>query len=146
MPTHTDGHKSLQELLGKEVDTSFGSGLVINAARAWEKSINDLTNEDIRLLIGQHMGLEHLIPIVITKLEDDILSSGDHFEGDLLLSVLSVERKFWDQNPELFTKFKNLLIKKSDEITDPVFDDRSDMDYYRANILPQILSKVDKMI
>jgi hypothetical protein len=60
--------------------------------------LNEMTIENIRLLLGQNIGLEYLIPLAIDKLKQDILVSGDLFEGDLLLNILNTDKSYWVKN------------------------------------------------
>jgi hypothetical protein len=46
-------------------------------------------------MIGQGIGLPWLIPLALPVLERDPLSEGDFYPGDLLASLLRVERKYW---------------------------------------------------
>lgn len=72
--------------------------------------------EDLRLMIGQEIGLYYLIPLAIEKLRSDLFAEGDLYEGDLLDSVLNVDPIFWKQNPELLTQIKQLIEDERDEI------------------------------
>lgn len=72
--------------------------------------------EDLRLMIGQEIGLYYLIPIAIEKLRCDLFAEGDFYEGDLLASILNVNPLFWKQNPELHIQIKQLTEHKRDEI------------------------------
>ena len=55
-------------------------------------------------MIGQGLGLAHLIPRALALLAVDPLAEGDNCPGDLLLSVLESEQQFWEQQPELLAK------------------------------------------
>jgi hypothetical protein len=57
--------------------------------------IAELSIEDLRLLIGQGIGLEWLVPVALDLLEDDPLAAGDLYEGDLITSVLGVPESYW---------------------------------------------------
>lgn len=72
--------------------------------------------EDLRLMIGQEIGLYYLIPLAIEKLRGDLFAEGDFYEGDLLASVLNINPLFWKQNPELHIQIKQLTEYKRDEI------------------------------
>ncbi len=52
----------------------------------------------------------------IKVLKEDILSEGDFFPGDLLISVLRLENSDWKGNAQLQTEFNKLLELKKSEI------------------------------
>ncbi|MEL6977907.1 MAG: contact-dependent growth inhibition system immunity protein [Pseudomonadota bacterium] len=83
-------HLSL-EALERRVwrEPSFPSRLVTTCHRLRRIPIRDLSVEDLRLLIGQSIGLEYLVPLAIERLDEDPLAAGDFFPGDLLLQVVT---------------------------------------------------------
>jgi hypothetical protein len=62
--------------------------------------LRELSTEDLRLLIGQRIGLARLLPLALARLSDDPFASGDYHEGDLLKNVLDVPDRFWAQHPD----------------------------------------------
>ena len=42
-------------------------------------------------MIGQKIGLPHLLPLAIKNLKNDQLAEGDYYLGDLLMSVIGAE-------------------------------------------------------
>ncbi|MGW3917080.1 contact-dependent growth inhibition system immunity protein [Streptomyces sp. NPDC005070] len=58
-----------------------------------------LTVEDLRLLIGQDLGLAYLLPLALEVLRDDPMAEGDTYEGDLLSAVLTRSPTIWQQCP-----------------------------------------------
>jgi hypothetical protein len=59
------------------------------------RPIGTLGTEDLRILIGQGIGLPWLVPLALETLEVDPLAEGDCYPGDLLASVLGVPAEFW---------------------------------------------------
>jgi contact-dependent growth inhibition (CDI) system CdiI-like immunity protein len=59
------------------------------------KAVVSLSSEDLRIMIGQSVGLDHLIPRALDVLVVDPLVQGDLYPGDLLTTVLRVERPYW---------------------------------------------------
>jgi contact-dependent growth inhibition (CDI) system CdiI-like immunity protein len=55
--------------------------------------------EDLRIMIGQNIGLSYLLPLAIEQLQHDPLVAGDFYPGDLLEAVLRVEPSFWGVQP-----------------------------------------------
>jgi hypothetical protein len=79
----------------------FGSHVVQESQRLRKVPIGALSIEDLRLLIGQKMGLEFLVPLVLERLAANPLVSGDYYEGDLLSMVLAIPDTFWAAHPAL---------------------------------------------
>jgi CDI immunity proteins len=108
MPANT-----IRKLLKVELEkTGFPSNLVKTTTQLIDKDLNDFTPEDFRILIGQEMYLDIILPMAINILYKDPLVSGDYYAGDLLKTVLSISSEFWRDNPVLKTRM-NLIIKKN---------------------------------
>jgi hypothetical protein len=99
-----DRNKTIEQIEGKKLGIPQNeSRLVTTFHELRTKKIQDLTIEDLRLLIGQNLCLDVLIPKAILKLKTDILCEGDLYEGDLLKSVLESEKDYWIKNKETWT-------------------------------------------
>ncbi len=84
--------ETLEQLEGRSwPGPDFDSYLVSTCHRLWTKPLDQFTVEDLRIMIGQQIGLAHLIPRALDLLEDDPLVEGDYFPGDLLISVVRVD-------------------------------------------------------
>lgn len=79
-------------------------------------SIGSLSIEQTRLLIGQGIGLEYLIPYAFEFLDNDILAEGDYYPGDLLKNVATVDVAFWKTNPGLYQQLNDLITKGRQKI------------------------------
>ena len=66
----------------------FDSHLVITCCRLRTKPIDEFTVEDLRIMIGQKISLQHLIPLAVSVVESEPLAQGSYFPGDLLANVL----------------------------------------------------------
>src|SRR5262245_20637492 len=75
------------------------TGLVRRCHALRSKPIDEFSVEDLRLMIGQKIGVRHLIPLALNQLAEDPLVEGNCFPGDLLSSVMRIERSFWTVNP-----------------------------------------------
>ncbi|PWG06904.1 contact-dependent growth inhibition system immunity protein [Polaribacter aquimarinus] len=93
--------------------SEFPTDLVEKCHRYRKIGIAELTNEQIRLLISQNIGIEYLIGIALEKLERNILTECDFYEGDLLIAVSSLPTEFWNENQTEFLKFKNIVEQNS---------------------------------
>ncbi len=97
--------KSLEQLEKKKFEKpNFGSRLSSECLQLWSVPIKDLSIDNLRLLIGQQIGLNYLIPFAMELLSVNPLEEGSYFKGDLLQSVISIQDEFWSDNPELFNQ------------------------------------------
>jgi hypothetical protein len=72
------------------------------------KPLRDFTVEDLRIMIGQQVALNRLVPLALKRLRPDPLMAGDSYPGDLLASVLRVDAAFWDWSPDLTVEMRKL--------------------------------------
>lgn len=63
----------------------------------------DLSIEDLRMLAGQNIGTEYIIPLAVEILKKDAYVKGDFYPGDLLYNVMTVRDDFWLDHPDLKT-------------------------------------------
>jgi hypothetical protein len=95
-----DRDPTLQQLEGKDwgEPNPNDTRLVRECLRLRRVQLKKLTTEDLRLLIGQDIGVEHLMPLALELLRENPLAEGDCYPGDLLVNVLGVSEMFWKQN------------------------------------------------
>jgi hypothetical protein len=55
--------------------------------------------EALRMLIGQQIALPVLVPRALAVLAENPLAEGDFYPGDLLSSVIAVDREYWAAHP-----------------------------------------------
>lgn len=80
----------------------------------YHTKVSNFTVEDVRFLIVQKTALEQMVPLSLYVLDDNILASGDFFDGDLLQALLSVSEDYWDKHT---IQTKTLLgMLKADEV------------------------------
>lgn len=97
------------------------SYLVKTCSALRKKPINEFTPEDLRIMIGQQLGLRFLIPMAIKLLKKDLMAKGDFFKGDLLQSVLHVESLFWENNRDYWKQIDRLIRNKNIGMDDQRF-------------------------
>ena len=68
-------------------EPTFDSYLVTTCYRLRAKPIDQFSVEDLRIMIGQRIGLPHLVPLAVAALEENPVAEGDYYPGDLLVSV-----------------------------------------------------------
>jgi len=88
---------------------AFDSALVMMIHQLRRRPINSLSVEDLRILIGQNVGLPYLISLAIERLADGPLTRGDLYRGDLLKQVLSLEPEFWRTHTELYKEVEKVI-------------------------------------
>src|SRR5262245_6851845 len=98
-----DTNKSLSQLLGALTkDTTDSSALAATCLALYEKPLKDFTVENLRVMIGQSIGLEFLIPLAVERLQENPFAEGDYYPGDLLSAVMRVEPSFWQTHQDLY--------------------------------------------
>ena len=117
-------NKSIEELENVYwPDTNFNSYVVQTSRNARKKPISQLSYEEIRLLIGQKIGLQYLIPIALSIISIDPLIKVYFYEGDLLFQLLMLSDDDWKNNKEDLKYFKTIvnenlpLIESCDELS-----------------------------
>ena len=102
--------KTLQELEGIDWgEPAYQSSVVVNCHRLRRVPLKDFRIEDLRLMIGQKISLNWLIPVALQRLATDPLAAGDMGPGDLLRMVLAVPRDFWEQRDDLRQQLIDVL-------------------------------------
>lgn len=110
--------KTLEELEGAVVREPKDSDthLVQTCLRLMRVPVNRLTTEDLRMLIGQAISLEVLVPLALDTLEQDPLAAGNLYFGDLLHAVVRVPIPFWTMKPELRARLDSIIGDLKDRI------------------------------
>lgn len=112
-------HKSLENLekdIWPAPDPDDDSYLVNTCHRLRNKQLKDFDIEDLRIMIGQSIGLRYLIPIALEKLNNDILAEGDFYEGDLLTAVLQSDANYWRTHPDNWKRACDIFKRNSDTL------------------------------
>lgn len=110
--------KSLEQLENDywKEESPFPTGLIQRCFEYRKIRLSDLTNEQIRLLISQKIGLEFLIEIALKKLKENVIVQGDLYKGDLLDAVSKIPTDFWNKKQSEFQTFKNIVELNSELI------------------------------
>ncbi len=102
--------KSLNEIYGLEpMKPALNTYVLRTAARAMRLPLKDLSAEEIRLLIGQKVGLRYLLPLAIEILQKNPLKQASLFPGDLLEVCRRLEPADWHENPTELRAFRDIL-------------------------------------
>lgn len=109
-------NKSLENL-EKNIwnEPEYSSHLVTTCHKLRKKQLKDFDIENLRIMIGQNIGLYFLIPLALEKIKQNILVEGDFYEGDLLKSVLTSETDYWKREKENWSLTCNLFKENRDK-------------------------------
>ena len=100
-----DRSKTMQQLEGSDWgEPTYDSHLVTECHRLRSVPLREFTAENLRIMIGQQIGLPYLIPLALELLRDDPFTAGDLYDGDLLATVLRADSRFWIASPDLRTE------------------------------------------
>lgn len=114
-----DKNKSLKELENKVINEPVNATSLTQAVyRLWNVPVKEYSVDDLRLMIGQNVGLKYLIPFAIEKLNENPFVEGDYYPGDLLVSVLSVEKSFWESHPQFYYETAEIIAGLPDVLKD----------------------------
>jgi CDI immunity proteins len=95
-------------------EPDFHSHLVRTCHALRRKPIREFVVEDLRIMIGQEIGLPWLVPLALEVLEQNPLAEGDYYPGDLLRSVLTVDSAFWSREWEWRDQLKAVFKRLKD--------------------------------
>ena len=103
-------------------EPDYESHVVVTCHKLRKKPIAEFTIEDLRIMIGQDISSEILIPIALDRLSEDPLISGDLYDGDLLSVVSRHPSAYWskhrDQHEELL-RAAEIAIERIRSVEDP---------------------------
>jgi hypothetical protein len=96
----TDQSRTLEQLEEEDWgEPEYDSNLVQTIHKLQRTPIGEFTIEDLRVMLGQKVGMEHFIPLALDRLEADPFASGDFYPGDLLGAVMAIPREYWLRHP-----------------------------------------------
>jgi hypothetical protein len=137
-----DQSKTLQDLENSDLgDPDTGETPLIRKCLAlYRKPLGAFTIENLRLAIGQQMGLRYLIPMAMIHLRQDPLSQGDFYPGDLLWSVLRVPEEEWLESDEMLALRAELRL-----IAKGFLDKTSDMSPEQKDIFQDLIQAAENV-
>jgi hypothetical protein len=101
--------KTLENLERVSSEAKSNSHLIKRTTELRKIPLDQFSVEDLRIMIGQNLSLQFLIPLSIEKLKENILAEGDFYAGDLLVAVTSIDNQFWNDNPELKKQLEKIM-------------------------------------
>lgn len=120
-----DLNQTLTELEGSDwAEPTFDSHLISTCHSLRRKPLKYFSVEDLRMMIGQNLSLAILVPIALDLLQEDPLTEGDYFPGDLLLNLMRIDRAFLLDHPSLSTQILDLYQRVRDSLIEDSFAKR----------------------
>jgi len=117
------GEKTLDELDPPAWgEPEYDSDLVQTCHRLRKKKLSEFDEADLRVMIGQGIGLRYLVPLALDILEKDPLIEADYYPGDLLASLLQQKPGFWSNASDLRTRVES-IVTGLEEIPQELKDD-----------------------
>ena len=104
-------------------EPAYPSHLARRCHELHKTPLAQFTVEDLRIMIGQGIGLRFLVPLALEQLRRDPLAQGDFYPGDLLGSLLGVSHSFWHDSPALRAQVADIVSRVSqvpEELADAV--------------------------
>jgi hypothetical protein len=92
--------RTLEELDGQnwgEPETA-PTEMVARCLRLRRTPLQALGHGDLRLLIGQQIGLRYLVPRALELLSNNPLMAAEYYPGDLLCALLRADKSYWSLN------------------------------------------------
>ena len=121
-------HQTLEAIEGESWGDAPGdeSYLVRTVHRLRRKPLGQFTVEDLRILLGQNVGVEYVLPRALDRLEQDPFAEGDYYPGDLLVAVMTLPAETWSKHPRWADLLQQIVSRV--ESVDPATNlDLSDM-------------------
>ncbi|MBO0357916.1 hypothetical protein J0X19_08170 [Hymenobacter sp. BT186] len=104
-----DTEQSLEQIENEYWDEPTYDSYLVNTCHGLRKKpLQDFTVEDLRIMIGQNISLDILIPIAFDQLKQNIMAEGNFYPGDLLQNILRVDRSYWLRNPIIHRRLNKL--------------------------------------
>jgi hypothetical protein len=143
-----DFSTSLQQLDGEDWGESMGpTRLVMECHRLRRVPIDQLTGDNLRMLISQRIGLEYLVPRALELLTDDPLLEEDYrlYPGDLLWVLLVRPHAFWTEHDEWRDKLRSIAVAaraRCDEI-----NAQAEADWHKMpSVVPEVVEAIDRFL
>ena len=97
-------------------EPEYDSHLIVTCHQLRKKKLEAFQVEDLRIMIGQNIGLKFLIPIAMEVLDKNILAQGDFYEGDLLKNVLTCDEEYWQKERGKWKQMKALFKRNEQKL------------------------------
>lgn len=128
---------SLQDLEGEDWgEPTYESYLVRTVHALRRKPLVELTVDDLRIMLGQAIGMNHLVPLALTHLERDAFVAGDLYPGDLLGVVMGVGAQYWRSHPTEAARMRRVA-----DQAEALLDGREETDEIRDHLTALMVAR-----
>jgi CDI immunity proteins len=141
------------EQLENEVwgEPEYHSHLVLTCHSLRKKPIDQFTVEDLRIMIGQDIGTEYLMPKALKILEFNSFAEGNYYPGDLLHSIMKLSKEYWEEHPEQLRQAKLLASKalqKLLELQSSKMLEEAEEDLYplSSNLRTKLIQEIEQLL
>jgi hypothetical protein len=101
--------KTLQELDGVDWgEPSYPSTLVVRCHELRRVPFKDFDDGDLRIMIGQDINLDYLIPLALDRVEDDPWLCASFYDGDMLWYLIK-RNGYWLTHPGEKARFDKVV-------------------------------------
>ncbi|WP_239132156.1 contact-dependent growth inhibition system immunity protein [Paractinoplanes durhamensis] len=83
--------------------------LVATVHELRRRPVGQLAVEDLRTLVGQQVGLDVVVPMVLDLLAAEPLAEGDFYPGDLLAATMRVPVEYWRAYPSWAARLRDIV-------------------------------------
>ena len=106
-----DWSKSPQELDGADWgDPEMAETPMIGRVLALRrKPLEDFTNGEVRLAVGQKVGFPFILELAIERLRAEPLIEGDYYPGDVLAALVRLDEEDWEGRNDLRAELAGLF-------------------------------------
>lgn len=111
IPITLDLTKTLSQIDGQDWSEPTGSSHLVITTNVLHqhKLLQEYTSEDLRIMLGQQLNVNELLPLALNQLLDDPSSAGDYYAGDLLAMVLDLPVAVWQGQPQWWTALQFVM-------------------------------------
>jgi hypothetical protein len=133
--------RTLEELEGEVWDDPVPSSQLIDTChRLRRKPVDEFTPEDLRIMIGQEIALDHLMPRAVDVLEGNPLVQGDLYPGDLLGRVFRNAR-WLKARPEIMSRLATIAERALKELGQMAPAEKTFLEEDLENLLRQFVCR-----
>ena len=114
------GQATLEEIDGDRWGPAPGdaSSLVRSVHTLRTVPLAQLGPEGLRVLVGQRIGLDVVVPMAVGMLGQDPFVAGDLFPGDLLSAVLRAPDEWFSAHPAVAEAMRTIVAAVDEDATD----------------------------
>ena len=111
-------HETLEQIEGIVwPDAPADSSSMMLRCNALRKvPLDQFTPGDFRVMLGQHIGVEQVVPRALAILSLEPLVEGDYFPGDLLTNILRLPMEFWATDTAALNQVRGIAQRALEEL------------------------------